>query len=59
MNKQDKATARDLSETDISAVPDGKFKVTIIRLLTGLEKRIEDISEALATEIKELKKNQR
>ena len=36
----------------------GEFKATIIRILTDLEKRMEDISETIATEIKELKKNQ-
>ena len=38
-------------------MPDGEFKATIIRILTELEKRIEDISEAFATEIKQLKNN--
>ena len=37
-------------------MPDGEFKTTIIRILTGLEKRIEDISEILTAEIKEVKK---
>ena len=49
---------RDLSETDKSNVPDGEFKTTIIRILTGLEKRMEGISDTLTTEIKELKNNQ-
>jgi len=53
--KEDKATTRDLNETDISSMPDGEFKAMITRILTGLEKRIEDISETLTTEI-ELKK---
>ena len=43
--EQDKATAGDLSKTDISNVPDGEFKATIIRIFTGLEKKVEDISE--------------
>ena len=30
---------------------DGEFKTEIIRKLTGLEKRIEDISDTLTTEI--------
>ena len=34
---------------------DGEFKAKIIRILTGLKKRIEDISKTLTTEIKELK----
>ena len=40
MKEQDKAMA---SETDISNMSDGKFKATIIRILSGLEKRMEDI----------------
>ena len=48
--------ATELSKTDLSNMPDGEFKATIIRILTGLEKRIEDISETLTTELKEGKK---
>ena len=33
-------------------MPVGEFKATIIRILTGLEKRIEDIRDALMKEIK-------
>ena len=43
--------ARDLSKAYISNMTDGEFEATIIRTLTGLEKRIEDISD-----IKEVKK---
>ena len=32
-------------------MPYGEFKTTIIRILTELEKRIEDIRETLTTEI--------
>lgn len=37
MKEQDKATVRDLSERDISNIPDGELKKIIIRILTGLE----------------------
>ena len=47
--KQDKDTARDLSETHISNMPDREFKAIT---LTGLEKRIEDFRD---TETEELK----
>ena len=40
MKEQDKAMARDLSKTDMSNVPDGEFKVMIIRILIGLEKSL-------------------
>ena len=43
MKQQNKATARDLNETGISNMPDREFKATVIRILTGLEKRMEDI----------------
>ena len=56
--EQDQATARDLSETDINNMPDKELKATIIRIVTGLEKSMEDIRETLNTEIKELKKMQ-
>ena len=36
-------------------MPDREFKVIIIKILTGLEKIVEDISDALT---KEIKKNQ-
>ena len=59
VKEQDKATARDLNETDISNMPNGEFKAMIISILTGLEKRMEGINKTLTTEIKKLKKNQR
>ena len=44
MKEQDNTTARDLSEMVISSMPDREFKVMVIKILTGLEKRMEDIS---------------
>ena len=58
IKKQDKTRARDISKTDISNIPDREFKVTIIKLLTGTEKRVEDISETLNKKIKK-RTNQR
>ena len=40
MKEEEKATARDISETDISNMPDGVFEAMIIRVFTGLEKRM-------------------
>jgi len=50
MKEQDKITAGDLTETDIRNISEGVFKAMIIRILTGLEKRVEDMSETLNTE---------
>ena len=33
-------------------MPDSKFKAIIIRILTGLEKRVDNMSEILNTEIR-------
>ena len=52
MKEQNKAMVRDLSETALSNMPARQSKATIIKILPGLEKRIEDISENLTTEIK-------
>ena len=52
MKKQDKTTAKYLSEIHTCNMPNGEFKTSIIRILTELEKIIENISETLTTEIK-------
>ena len=51
MIKQDMAMDRDLMKV-LSNMSDREFKVIIIRILTGLEKRVEDMSETLNTETK-------
>lgn len=38
--------------------PELEFKVTIVEMLVGLEKRVEDIRKSLNAEIKELKSKQ-
>lgn len=58
MKEHNKVSARDPSETHISNMTNGEFKATDIRILAGLEKRVEDFREVLITEIKELKRNQ-
>ena len=52
MKEQDKITVRELNEMALSNMPDREFKVMVIKILTGLEKRVEDISETLNNEIK-------
>ena len=47
MKEQDKTIARDLSKKDISDMPNREFKVQTINILTGLEKRVKDISNTL------------
>ena len=48
--------ARDQIEMDVSNTPKPEFKTTVIRILVGLEKSIDDTSEFLTAEIKDLKK---
>ena len=43
---------------EISNIPDRECKIIIIKILTGLEKRVKDLSETLNEEIEYVKKNQ-
>ena len=52
MKEQDKAMAGDLSKTTINNMPDREFKAMTIRILTGLEKRVQDISGTINIEIR-------
>ena len=45
-------------KTDISNIYEQEFRTTVIRLLTGLEKSIEDTRDTLAAEIKDLRTSQ-
>ena len=45
--EQGKVTARGLIETDISNMLDTEFKATIIRILAGLEKSIENTRDRM------------
>lgn len=56
MKEQHKVMAIDLIETHIKNMPDGEFKAMLITMLARLEKRMEDLREALTTKINELKK---
>ena len=38
MKEQDKITAREQNETEISNMPDREFKAMVIKIFTGLEK---------------------
>ena len=43
---------------EISKMPDREFNLIAIKILTGLEKKVEDLSESFNNEIKNIKKNQ-
>lgn len=49
MKEKDKAG--DLSVADISKMTDRKFKIMIINILAGLEKRVKGISKIINTDI--------
>lgn len=59
---QHKVTARVLNETEmeINHMPDWEFKVTAVKIFTGPERRVEDLSETLNEKTENIKKkNQR
>ena len=48
-------TAKKLNKTDISNITEQEFRIIVIRLITGLEKSIEETRESIAAEMKKLK----
>ena len=50
MKEVDQTIAKNLKGTDIKNMPDREFQVMIIKILTGVEKRVEDVSKILNTD---------
>ena len=50
--EQEEMTAREVINRDISNMSELEFKTTIIRILAGLDKCLEDCRESLTAEIK-------
>ena len=57
-NGQEEITIRDLFKTDISNIYEQEFRTTVIRILPGHERSIEDTRETFATETTNLKISQ-
>ncbi|KAF0887362.1 LORF1 protein, partial [Crocuta crocuta] len=54
-NFLEELTAKELLKTGISNITEKEFRTIIIKLITGLEKSMEDIKETMATNTMELK----
>ena len=52
MKEHDKIIARDQNKMEIITMHDGELKVMIIEILTGLEERVENLSETLNHEVR-------
>lgn len=52
MKEQYKTMTRDPRKTDISNIPGGEYRAMIIKIFTGLQKRVEDITETINTEMR-------
>ena len=48
-------TARELLKTNINNISEQEFRITVIRLIGGLEKSIEDSREIISAEVKDLR----
>lgn len=57
MNEQDKIMVEELNKMVISSIPNNKLKVMVIKILTGLEERAEDLSKT-STKRQKTKRNQ-
>ena len=51
MKEQNKAPEKELNKMETSNVPDAEFKTLIIRMLSDLKGRIEELSEKFNKEI--------
>lgn len=58
VEKESKMRARDLNKTEVSNMPAGEYKAMVIKILTGLEERVEDLNDSLNKEIKNMKNSQ-
>ena len=57
MKEQDKTAARDQRKMDINNMPDRGFKAMVIKILTGFQERVGDLSETLDKETENKKRN--
>ena len=55
---QEVATANKLIKTDLSNTTKQEFRIIAMKLITGLEKSIEDSRESIPTEIRGLRNSQ-
>ena len=55
---QEVVTVNELIKNDLSNIMEQEFRIIVIKLITGLDKRIEDSRESIATEIKGLRSSQ-
>ena len=52
---QGKRTDKELMKTDMRSITEKEFRILFTRLITGLEKVIEDSRESITAETKELR----
>ena len=52
---QEVATAKELLKKDLSYITEQEFRIIVIKVVSGLEKSIEDSRESIYTEIKGLR----
>lgn len=50
MKEKGKTTTKELNEMEINNTPDKESKVMVIKIFTGFEKKVEDLSETFNKE---------
>ena len=58
MKEQDKISEKDLNHTEIRYLPDKELKVMVIKMLTKLERRMDEHNENSNKELENIRKNQ-
>ena len=55
---QDKISEKELNETEISNLPEKRFKLMVIKILSEFRRRLEEHSENFNKKMENIKKNQ-
>ena len=58
VREQDKTPEKKLNETEMSNLPDREFKQRVLRMLTDLGRRMDELSENINKEMENIKNNQ-
>lgn len=56
MREQDEISERELSKMEIINLPDKEFKVTVLNMLVGFERKVDELSECFKKDKENVKK---
>ena len=58
IKEQDKSSEKEINKMEVINPPDKEYKPIVIRMLTDLQRRMDELSETFNKELENMKKNQ-